>query len=379
MPIGTTLAGWLLGIVIVGGAAGATYFAVTTSGPFAKGSGEKSNQDEAGPPETPVPREIAVRTLALTPGPGLGPIVPAAIAVGRDGTIYLADFGARRIYVQRAGSQVQPLAGSGKEGVADGNALEAEFMGPAGLAVTDNGIVYVADAPAHRVRRIDSAGTVTTLAGGGPVGLGQGDLVDGRAALARFNLPAQIALDPGGNLLVADKDNGAIRRITPEGDVSTIAGPAGPKTANGNAPQGPVGLAIGPDGSVYFTDHRSNGVFRITPSGALEQILSSIPLPISGGTPLPGATLQLSFPSGVSVAPDGSLLVADTQANRILRLSPTGSLIQVVGDAVAGESDGVGTAARFRAPTQLLSTANGDVLVVDSGNGRLRALSGLKP
>jgi sugar lactone lactonase YvrE len=376
MAFNPSLATWIVGTVVVGGAAAGGYAVLTTSGPFTEDSSQSPATVTVG--TDPPPREVEVRTVPLEPAPGIGAIAPDAVALDTNGNLYIADFEARRIYVQRRGGRVEVLAGSGEQGIADGPALSAQFMGPSGLAVTSDGSVFVVDSPAHRIRRIDPTGVVSTFAGGGGVGLGEGELRDGQGSEARFNLPAQIALDPRGDFIVTDKDNSSIRRITASGVVTTIAGPS-QGGSDGAAPKGPVGLAVADDGTIYFTDHRSNSVNRLTVGGSLEVLTSSIPGPITGGNPVNGASIALSFPSGVSVLADGSLLVADTQGNRLVRFSTAGNVVQIIGDSAPGNSDGNGASARFKAPVKFLIRPTGEVLVVDSGNDRLRSISGLAP
>ena len=376
----------LAGSLVVGAAVVGGYAVLTTSGPFAQ-SDEAPAAAQSPALTTAVPSapaavalpEIDVRTLEMGLPSGVASIRPAGVAVDSSGNLYVADFDARRIYVRRVGGATEVVAGSGEDGIADGPAAKAQFMGPISIAVTDAGVLFVVDSPAHRIRRIDPSGTVSTFAGGGTVGLGQGEFRDGQGEDARFNLPGHIALDPAGNLVLTDKDNNRIRRISPAGLVTTIAGDgaSGPGSSPVR-PGGPAGLAVGKDGTIYFTAHRDNAVIRLTPTGSFERILSSVPGPVTGGKPVNGLTYFLAFPSGVAILSDGSLLVADTQANRILRVTPSLQVIQVAGGSV-GNADGKGSAATFRAPVQVVALPNGDVIVVDSGNSRLRVLSGLIP
>jgi len=227
---------------------------------------------------------------------------PSGLAFDRAGNLYVADTGnhaIRRITPQGA---VSTLAGSGTPGFADGPGAQARFDGPTGVAVGADGRVYVADTYNDRVRAIAPDGTVSTLAGGDR----PGD-ADGPGALARFDTPTAVAVDAMNRVYVADLRNNAIRRITPTGEVSTLA-----RAMDGDEHppvHRPLSLAIAHDGVLYVGE-MYRGLVQIARDGSAHQI--------TGQT----QAQRLSRASGMAVAKDGALLVADAGAYRLHRVRP---------------------------------------------------------
>jgi len=227
---------------------------------------------------------------------------PSGLAFDHAGNLYVADTGnhaIRRITPQGA---VSTLAGDGTPGFADGPGAQARFDGPTGVAVGADGRVYVADTYNDRIRVIATDGTVSTLAGGDR----PGD-IDGPGALARFDTPTAVAVDAMNRVLVADLRNDAIRRIAPGGDVSTlvraIEGDEHPPVHR------PLSLAIAHDGVLYVGE-MYRGLVQIARDGSSHQI--------TGQT----QAQRLSRASGMVVAEDGALLVADAGAYRVHRVRP---------------------------------------------------------
>jgi hypothetical protein len=220
---------------------------------------------------------------------------------------------------------VDVLAGDGRPGTADGEAVRASFSEPFGIAATADGSVFVTDAGnAHRVRRIAADGVVSTLAG---------DLAgfeDGVGTAARFDTPSGIAEGPDGALYVADTGNNAIRRITVAGVVSTKAGGHGAGYRDGPAPDalfnGPVGIAVAPDGRIIVADTYNDRIRVIDRTGSVETIAGS-----GRQGHLDGAALEAEFdtPSGVTVDAAGDIYVADTGNGLIRKIDRTGTVSTV--------------------------------------------------
>ena len=193
---------------------------------------------------------------------------PAGIALDGSGNIYLADAYNNRIRKITPAGVVTTLAGSGKEGFADGMGKDAVFNGPAGIAIDRDGNIYTAEWKGHRVRKITPAGVVTTLAGSGKAGF-----ADGTGAGASFNTPEGVALDSKGNVYVADSANNKIRKISPSGVVTTLAGSGKKDFVNGVGAEAgfmdPKGIALDAVGNVYVSDKGNHQIRKITPGGVV--------------------------------------------------------------------------------------------------------------
>ncbi|HEY0379081.1 MAG TPA: SMP-30/gluconolactonase/LRE family protein [Pyrinomonadaceae bacterium] len=244
---------------------------------------------------------------------------PSAIALAPDGTIVVADTGSHTVKrIDPRGGQVTLVAGTeNTSGYADGSNTEARFNGPVGVAVSPDGTIFVADTYNDRVRAIDTAGRVRTLAGGNEPGYR--DAPSG--ADARFDTPCGIILDTDGALVVADTGNHRLRRVTLEGAVTTIAGTGEAGEADGRPEAAtfnePTGVTIDAGGSLYVADAGGAAV-RVFHRGFWPEVftLAGAHWPGLADGALDGA--RLSRPSGLAVTPDGTLVVADS-GNRLVR------------------------------------------------------------
>ena len=215
------------------------------------------------------------------------------------------------------------LAGTGRPGYSGdgGPARKAELFDPAGVAVDGKGNVYVADYDNQRVRKISAKGIITTVAGTGKAGF-SGD--GGPARKAQLNLPADVAVDDHGNLYIADFRNFRVRKVTPAGIITTIAGNGAFGNADGQATkvplESPFGVAVDRRGIVYVTVGQS--VRAITGSKST-RIAGSLayhnPFVVGDG----GAALlsDLQTPAGIAVSPTGTVYFAELSANRVRRLT----------------------------------------------------------
>jgi streptogramin lyase len=208
---------------------------------------------------------------------------------------------------------VTTLAGS-SFGFADGNGISAQFTLPAGVVTDAAGNVYVADQGNHKIRKIDPLGNVTTLTGGT-----QG-FADGNGAAAMFNNPARLTIDGNGNLYVADQGNHKIRKLDPLGNVTTIAGSvAGYGDGNGISAKfnSPSGIAIDVSGNVYVADQFNNRIRKIDPQGNVSTLSGSI----QGFADGSGASAKFSFPSDLVIDANGNVYVADPNNNKIRKIA----------------------------------------------------------
>jgi len=249
-------------------------------------------------------------------GPGAAAAfhTPSAIALGHDGNLYVADTGNHAIRRIDPTGAVTTLAGDGTPGYLDGIGRAARFNGPVGIAVDNAGIVYVADTYNDRIRRIAPDGTVTTLAGNGKPGMLDGALPD-----AGFDTPSALAVSRDGTLYVADTGNHAVRRIKPDGVVDTVAMPL--EGERRPALRRPVGLAVTRDGYLYIAASSGGRILQMTPEGEFRPLQDADRPPAADGFG-PDGTLQLHGPRGIAVQRDGSLVVADASAHRLQRVAP---------------------------------------------------------
>jgi hypothetical protein len=237
---------------------------------------------------------------------GVGPearfSTPSALALDVDGTLYVADTGNNAIRRITPDGRVTTYAGDGTPGYRDGAATSAQFNGPIGIAIDRDGRVIVADTYNDRIRIIDRAGTVATLAGGG----GGPGWTDGPAPTAQFHTPSGVAVLPSGDVIIADTGNGAIRTIS-RGVVTT------PPWTSVEGLLRPVGIAADATGDVYVTDDRGR-IVEISRAGAVRTLAGSSP-GFRDGT---GADAQFRAPTGVAIAGPGHLVVADSR-NALVR------------------------------------------------------------
>jgi sugar lactone lactonase YvrE len=313
------------------------------------------------------------------------------LACDAAGTLYVSDWVNHRIRMIRPDGVVTTLAGGGPSGPyggwADGPADAARFYGPEGLALDAHGNVLVADTLNNRIRRISPDGTVTTVAGSGPgAAYGfDGALVDGPANLARFNDPSDVAVDAAGVLYVTDRLNHVIRKITPNGQVSTFAGTGQPGSADGAGRAAsfelPNRIAIDAQGNLYVTEGRFLDFGEQTYGFRVRMITREARVSTLAGTGEPGQrdgpalVAQFDVPMGISVDTEGDVYVVDSGAQRIRRISPDGVVSSLAGSGVAGYADGPGDQAAFWYPTDIAAGPDGRLYVADWKNHRIRVIT----
>jgi len=238
---------------------------------------------------------------------------PSGIVIDRNGNIIIADTSNNRIRKLSAdGSKVSTIAGSGVAGFKDGPAAEAQFDGPMDVAVDEDGAIFVADAYTDSIRKISTNGVVTTLAGGGSPGYG-----DGPVASALFDTPSGVTVNKDGNVFVADTGNHAVRKINRSGEVSTIAGQAAAQVGEVRLNR-PVGIRVTHDGFLLVSDEGSGKIIRITPEEGKAQYSGSVP-GFSDGEWNSG---RFNGPTGVAIDRQGVLYVADSQNYKVREVIP---------------------------------------------------------
>jgi len=298
---------------------------------------------------------------------------PIGIAVDSSGTVYVADAGNHRIRRVLLDGTVSTLAGSGIPGFADGAGVGAQFNFPYDVAVDSSGTVYVADTGNHRIRRVLLDGTVSTLAGSGLPGF-----ADGAGAGAQFDFPYGIAVDSSGTVYVADAGNYRIRKIQPDGTVSTLAGSGTRGFADGAGTAAqfnyPQGIAVDSTGTVYVADAGNHRIRKIQPDGTVSTLAGSGTRGFADGA---GTGAKFNFPYGVAVDSTGTVYVADWGSNRIRRILPDGTVITLAGSGTTGFVDGAGAGAQFNSLAGVAVDSTGTVYVGDSANNRIRRIAAL--
>ena len=297
------------------------------------------------PVPTPLGWKAHVTTIAGDGSP-LALSDPFGVAVAADGTIYVADAGERnRIQKISPDGNVTTLAG-GSEGFADGAGAAASFNTPSALALGRDGNLYVADTGNNRIRKITPDGRVSTVAGDGTAGY-----VDGPAAQAQFNAPIGLAISPGGDIYVADTYNDVIRMITKEGQVTTIAGGGTPGYADGEQKVAlfdtPSGIIVVEDSSLIVADTGNRRLRKISAEGNVTT------LPVSGE--------ELSRPIGLAFSHDHYLYVTELDRSRVVQVAPDG-VARVIA-AQFNQTTGIAIGPRINKPTELFVADSGDYLV----------------
>jgi len=295
------------------------------------------------------------------------------VAVDASGNIYVVD--SRNCTVRKVtpAGAVTTIAGTaGVVGSADGTGPGAAFRYPMGIAIDLAGNLYVSDTGNYTIRKITPNGVVTTLAGtAGALGS-----ADGTGSSARFKDPWSLAVDSGGNIYVADTDDDAIRKITPAGVVTTLAGTPGvPGTADGveaNAGfRAPEGVAVDAAGNVYVADTVNNTIRKITSAGIVSTLAGTAGL--YGYVDGTGSAARFDLPAALAVDGSGNIYVADGANFEVRMITPAGAVSTLAGAAnTMGNADGTGANARFYYPQGIAVDAAGDVYIADSDNDTLR-------
>jgi sugar lactone lactonase YvrE len=297
---------------------------------------------------------------------------PYAVAIDAAKNLYVSDTTNNTIRKITPGRVVTTLAGTaGLLGTTDATGAAARFNFPVGVAVDSAGNVYVADSKNLTIRKITPAGAVTTLAGA-PLQLGS---TNGQGAAARFFLPYGLAVDSAGNVYVAEGGNHLIRKITPDGTVSTLAGSAmqaGLTDGTGGAARfnTPFGLTVDTAGNLYVADSGNNAIRKVTPAGVVTTVVGSSGT--TGSLDGPAAVARFNQPRGVSVDANGNLYVADYGNSVIRHITPGGIVTTLAGQAgIVGSTNSAGSSARFYDPAGIVADGT-TIYVADSTNNSIR-------
>jgi len=337
----------------------ATNTAITAVVPTGAGSGEVKVEKSAGVQATgPVFTYLgngAVSTITLT-GAVTSLNLPSGIVKDAAGNLFVCDRDNHRIVKITPSGAASVFAGSGTMGFVNGTGTAAQFNQPYAIAMDASGNFYVGDRINHAIRKITPAGVVTTIAGNGTAGN-----ADGTGSAARFNEPLGLTVDAAGNIYVADYINNVLRKITPAGVVTTLL-----------SVSNIFGVAADASGNVYCTQYGQHIISKYSPGGGYTIIAGSLTGGYTDGT---GAAARFNFPAGITIDASGNLYVTETVNHRVRKITTAGVVTTVAG-STAGYTDAVGVAAQFDTPIAVCGDfANNFLYVADFGNSRIRKIN----
>ena len=313
---------------------------------------------------------------------------PFDVAVDAGGNLYISDQANSLIRKVSTTGIISTFAGTGAAsfGGNGGPATAAQIDFPQGLAIDATGNMYIADGDNDYIRKINTSGVISSIAGNGSGG-NTGD--GGQATAAELSFPTGVAVDGSGNIYIADKENNSIRRVNASGIISTMAGTgvAGYSGDGGAATaaklNNPSGVVVDAAGNVYIGDKINNRVRKVTPSGNITTIAGNGTAAF-GGDSGPATAAQLSSPEGLAIDATGNIYVADAGNNRIRKITSGGIISTIAGSGTAGAGGDAGPAtdAQLNGPSGVAIDGPGNIYIADQINNRIRIIprpgSGIK-
>ena len=265
---------------------------------------------------------------------------------------------------------VSTFAGGEASRSNDGTGAAAGFFFPTGITIDVLGNLYVADSGNNMIRKITPAGVVTTVAG-----FLEGGTADGTGKAAGFHYPYNIAIDAAGNLYVTDQGNQKIRKITTTGVVTTLAGTGQTGSNNGAGNQAtfysPSGIVVDASGNVFVSEQGNNVIRKITPEGMVSTFAGSGNVGSADGT---GTAASFYVPSGLAIDASNNIYVADAFNNKIRKISPAGVVTTFAGTGIPGDINASLSLATFSGPTGVAVGDKGVLYVTDKNNHLIRKL-----
>ena len=304
---------------------------------------------------------------------------PQGVAADAAGNLYVADTLNNVVRKVSLNGTISNFAGNGGAGSAGdgGAATSAQLNGPQGLAVDASGNLFIADTMNAKVRKVSASGVISTVAGSGTPGYG-GD--GGAAASAQLNLPFGVAVDSSGNLYIADFGNSRVRKVSASGAIATVAGngSAGYSGDGGPAAKaqltGPQGVAVDAAGNLYIADTENNAIREVTADGRISTVAGNGVAGYSGDGG-PATSAQVGNPVGVAVDAVGNIFTVDA-SNRVRQVYPNGLIATIAGNGSRGYTGdgGLATQAQLNAPSAIALGNNGNLYVADTANNAIRLL-----
>lgn len=310
---------------------------------------------------------------------------PTDAVTAPDGSLYVADHQNHRIRKIDPGGVITTVAGTGLPGYTGdgGPATLARLFNPYALAIGPDGSLYIADTGNNRIRKVSTDGTISTVAGSGLYGYG-GD--GGPATLARLGSPSGVAVALDGSMYIADTDNNRVRQVGTDGNIITVAG-TGTAGYSGDGGQGtnarlyhPVRVAITQDGALYISDLVNHRVRALRPDGVISTFAGTGTSGFSGDGG-PANVAQLNGPIGLALDPAGTLYIADSGNNRVRHVDSNGIIVTLGGNGTAGYSgdEGLAANASLNGPSGVSIGPDGVAYIADTGNSRVREIGTAQP
>lgn len=304
---------------------------------------------------------------------------PYSTAIDLAGNLYIADAGHNLVRRVDVAGTISTVAGTGISGYSgdNGPATLAKLSSPGGVAVDDLGNLYISDCYNHRIRKINSAGVISTVAGIGTVGF-NGDNIP--ATSAELNNPQEIAVDGSGNIYISDALNNRVRLVRASGIITTFAGNGTPGySGDGGAATDakisrPYGIAIDKNGDILFTEWGNSIVRKVSTSGVIATVAGTGHFGYSGDSG-PATSAALNIPIGIAIDMSDNIYIGDYNNFRVRKISASsGNIFTVVGNGTAGFSGDGGSAidAQIEGATGLTVDQSGNLFITDRGNFRIR-------
>ncbi|QDK81764.1 hypothetical protein EXU85_25395 [Spirosoma sp. KCTC 42546] len=306
---------------------------------------------------------------------------PSGVAVDGTGNLFIADRTNNRIRKVATNGTITTVAGTGTYGFSGDNvaAISADLANPTGVAVDGSGNLFIADAGNHRIRKVATNGTITTVAGNGTNSFG-GD--NGPATDAALANPTGVAVDGSGNLFIADAGNHRIRKVATNGTITTVAGNGtnGFSGDNGSATDAaltnPTGVAVDGMGTLFIADQTNHRIRKVTTGGTITTVAGTGTNGFDGDNG-PATSAQLNTPSEVAIDGNGNLFIDDTFNHRIRKVTPDGTITTIAGTGSQGFSgdNSAATSAQLNAPFGVAVDGTGNLFIADQANNRIRKVS----